>query len=275
MIFAAPFLAGCTVFYFFPFIISIFYSLTIGLKQKTFAGLQNYMHLLHNQSFLLALKNTVCFMGIAIPLLMILSLLAAVLINSLGKAGKALGGILLIPMIVPIASVTKVWQIAFADQGMVNGMLSAAGIQTQHFFNGNWAFIIVILIFLWKNCGYLALIYAVALSNIPADCIEAARLEGGGRIKIFVKIIVPLLTPASFFVLLLSIINSFKIFREVFTLTGEYPDTSIYFVQHYMNNNFYNLNYQKLSSASVIVSIFIILTVAVVYSKERKSVSME
>lgn len=233
------------------------------------------MQLLHNQSFLLALKNTVCFMGIAIPLLMLFSLLIAALMNYLGKAGKVIGGILLIPMIVPIASITKVWQIAFADQGMVNGILSAAGMETQNFFKGNWAFIIVVLIFLWKNCGYLALIYSVALSNIPTECIEAARLDGGGRIKIFVKVVVPLLNPASFFVLLLSIINSFKIFREVFLLTGEYPDTAIYFVQHYMNNNFYNLNYQKLSTASVILSAFIILIVAVVYSRERKSVHME
>lgn len=275
MLLVLPFLVGCFIFYFLPFIIGIYYSLTVGLKDKTFVGLQNYIQLFNNQSFLLALKNTALFMGIGIPALVVLSLCLGVLLNSLGKKGKIFQGLLIIPMIVPISSIIKVWQIVFDDYGIINRVLSESGIETQQFFQGRWAFFIVVLIFLWKNCGYLSLIYSVALANIPVSCVEAARIDGSGKRKIFTKIVIPLLRPTTFFVLLLAVINSFKIFREVFMLTGEYPDTAIYFVQHYMNNNFYNLNYQKLSSASTILSIFIIIVVGIMYLRERKSVYME
>ena len=271
----SPFLAGSVFFYFLPFLVSLYYSLTKDFRNKTVVGLDNYVQLFHNEAFLLAIKNTAIFMGIAIPLLILSALLAGMLVHGLGKAGYLLQTAFILPMIVPIASVTKVWQILFEDQGVVNHMLAGLGMERQQFLRSGWAMAVVILIFVWKNFGYLSIIYAVALSAIPGECVEAAKMDGGGRIRIFTKIIVPFLRPTTFFVLLLAIINSFKIFREVYMLTGEYPDTSIYFIQHFMNNNFYNLDYQKLSAASAVLTLCIVIIVAVIFKKEKKSAYME
>lgn len=275
VLFITPFMLGCAVFYFLPFLVSLYYSMTEGFSDKTFAGLTNYIELFQNQAFLLALKNTAVFMLIAIPLLIAAALLTGLLVHSLGKFGKIVQGILILPMIVPIASVIRVWQILFDNSGVLNHILSVLGIGEQHFFQGGWAMALVILIFVWKNFGYLSILYSVAILTIPGGCIEAAKLDGAGKWKVFGKIILPFLNPTTFFVLLLAVIDSFKIFREVFLLTGEYPDTSIYFIQHYMNNNFYNLDYQKLSSASTVLTLCIVIIVATVFRKEKRSAYME
>lgn len=272
LLFISPYYIGCLVFYFLPFLVGLYYSMTEGFGNKRFAGFKNYVRLFQNEAFLIALKNTVIFMIIAIPLLMVAALFTGMLVHSLKDFGKAIQGILIVPMIVPIASVVKVWQILLDDSGVVNHLLSVLGMEEQRFFQGGWAMVIIIFIFIWKNFGYLSIFYSVALLAVPAECVEAARLDGAGKYKIFTKIILPFLQPTTFFVLLLAIINSFKIFREVFLLTGEYPDTSIYLIQHYMNNNFYNLDYQKLSAASTVLTLCIVLVVALVFRKERKSV---
>lgn len=265
----SPFFIGCTVFYFAPFIISIYYSFTSGGKEKQFVGINNYVQLFQNQSFLLALKNTVLFMGIGIPILLCTGLLLAKFLCYLSKFADTVRGVLIVPFVIPVASVIKVWQILFDDYGILNRIFTEFSLETQQFFQNGWVFFVLILIFIWKNCGYVALIYSVAMSNIPGNYVDAARMDGAGKWKIFYKIVLPLLRPTTFFALLISIINSFKIFREVYLLTGQYPDTKVYFIQHFMNNNFYNLNYPKLSSASVILSVLIVFVVLIIFLRER------
>ncbi|MCI9418012.1 MAG: sugar ABC transporter permease [Eubacterium sp.] len=265
----SPFFIGCTVFYFAPFIISIYYSFTSGGKEKQFVGINNYIQLFQNQSFLLALKNTVLFMGIGIPILLCTGLLLAKFLCYLSKFADTVRGVLIVPFVIPVASVIKVWQILFDDYGILNRIFTEFSLETQQFFQNGWVFFVLILIFIWKNCGYVALIYSVAMSNIPGNYVDAARMDGAGKWKIFYKIVLPLLRPTTFFALLISIINSFKIFREVYLLTGQYPDTKVYFIQHFMNNNFYNLNYPKLSSASVILSVLIVFVVLIIFLRER------
>lgn len=265
----SPFFIGCTVFYFAPFIISIYYSFTSGGKEKQFVGINNYIQLFQNQSFLLALKNTVLFMGIGIPILLCTGLLLAKFLCYLSKFADTVRGVLIVPFVIPVASVIKVWQILFDDYGILNRIFTEFSLETQQFFQNGWVFFVLILIFIWKNCGYVALIYSVAMSNIPGNYVDAARMDGAGKWKIFYKIVLPLLRPTTFFALLISIINSFKIFREVYLLTGQYSDTKVYFIQHFMNNNFYNLNYPKLSSASVILSVLIVFVVLIIFLRER------
>lgn len=265
----SPFFIGCTVFYFAPFIISIYYSFTSGGKEKQFVGINNYIQLFQNQSFLLALKNTVLFMGIGIPILLCTGLLLAKFLCYLSKFADTVRGVLIVPFVIPVASVIKVWQILFDDYGILNRIFTEFSLETQQFFQNGWVFFVLILIFIWKNCGYVALIYSVAMSNIPGNYVDAARMDGAGKWKIFYKIVLPLLRPTTFFALLIFIINSFKIFREVYLLTGQYPDTKVYFIQHFMNNNFYNLNYPKLSSASVILSVLIVFVVLIIFLRER------
>ena len=124
--------------------------------------------------------------------------------------------------------------------------------------------------FLWKNLGYNMILFMAALAGIPKDILEVAELEGAGRIYQFFHIKLRYLSPTIVFVLILSMINSFKIFREVYLLTGDYPYDKLYMLQHFMNNTFLSLDYQKLSSAAILICIAMILIIGALFLIDRR-----
>jgi multiple sugar transport system permease protein len=124
--------------------------------------------------------------------------------------------------------------------------------------------------FLWKNLGYNMILFMSALASIPKDVIEVAQLEGAGKWYQFIHIKLRYLSPTMLFVFILSLINSFKIFREVYLLTGDYPYDKLYMLQHFMNNTFNSLDYQKLSSAAVIFALVMIVIIAILMVLENK-----
>ena len=127
--------------------------------------------------------------------------------------------------------------------------------------------IVVIIMFLWKNLGYNMILFLAALSNIPGDILEVATLEGAGPVYKFFHLNLRYLSPSILFVTILSLINSFKIFREVYLLTGDYPD-ALYMIQHFMNNTFSLLEYQKLSSAAIVMSLVMAVIIAILFAAE-------
>lgn len=268
IIFILPSLAGIMFFYIVPYIISLIKSLYIG---KTFVGLNNYIDLFKNEIFLLALKNTAIFTIIAIPLLMVISFLIALFLNSFKCISSFFRSSLLIPVIVPVASLICVWQLLFDDYGVINGLLNSFGINTVGFFSSEYSMVMIILIYVWKYCGFCVVLFTAGLANVPQSLYEGAKLDGANSFKLVTNITVPMITPTTFFVFLMEIIYSFKIFREVFALFGDYPNKNVYFLQNFINNNYYNLNYPRLSSASVILSVFIILLLLVFFIFERKN----
>ena len=149
IIFILPSLAGIMFFYIVPYIISLIKSLYIG---KTFVGFNNYIELFKNEIFLLALKNTVIFTVIAIPLLMVISFLIALFLNSFKCISSFFRSSLLIPVIVPVASLICVWQLLFDDYGVFNGLLDRFGISAVEFFSSEYSMVMIILIFLYYLC---------------------------------------------------------------------------------------------------------------------------
>ena len=266
-LFILPSFAGIVVFYIVPYIICFVKSLYIG---NTFVGIENYIQLFKNNTFLLALKNTAIFTVVAIPLLMVISFLIALFLNSFKKISSFFRSALLIPVVVPIASLICVWQVIFDDYGAINGLLSSLGLNTVEFFNSGFSMVMIIFIYVWKYCGFCVILFTAGLANVPQSLYESARLDGANSFQIVKKITIPMITPTTFFVFLMELIYSFKIFREVFALFGDYPDTNVYFLQNFINNNYYNLNYPRLSSASIILSVFMIAVLLVFFIFERK-----
>ena len=109
-----------------------------------------------------------------------------------------------------------------------------------------------------------------ALNNIPRELIEVADIEGATPWFKFKHITLRYLSPTILFVTILSLINSFKVFREVFLLTGDYPVESLYMLQHFMNNTFKSLDYQKLSSAAVVMALVMVVIIALLFVFEDK-----
>ena len=266
-LFMLPSFAGILVFYIIPYIICLVQSLFVG---DTFVGLNNYISLFSNYTFTLALKNTAIFTVTAIPLLMVVSFLIALFLNSFKRLSAFFRSAFLIPVVIPVASLIVVWQVMFEDYGAINGFLNSLGLPTVEFFDSWFSMLMIIFIYVWKHCGFCVILFTAGLANIPEAYVESARLDGASSLKIVTRIKIPNIAPTIFFVFLMAMIYSFKIYREVFALFGDYPNEHVYFLQNFVNNNYYNLNYPRLSAASIILSMFIVAVLLVFFMFERK-----
>ena len=151
----------------------------------------------------------------------------------------------------------------------VNEVLKAFGQDKIYWFSSNASLLVIVILFLWKNLGYNMILFMAALNNVPKAMLEAAEVEGASEWTQFVHIKLRYLSPTILFVTILSIINSFKVFREIYLLTGNYPYDSLYMLQHFMNNMFRQLDYQKLSAAAVLLAIVIVILIAILFAVEN------
>ena len=268
--FLAPSGLGVLAFFVAPFIVVIFYSIVNNPIQKKFVGIDNYAALIDNSAFRQAITNTFVFSLIAVPLIVILSLLIALLMDYKIPFGSQFKTIFLSPLVVPIASVVLVWQVMFDVNGALNSFLSNFGVAPIDWMDSKYNVLIILTLFLWKNIGYNMILFLAGLGNIPKDLVEMAKLEHANSWQIFWKIKFRYLSPTLFFVTIISLINSFKIFREVYLLTGGYPYGNIYYLQHFMNNQFEKLDYQKISSAAIIMCAFMVVLVGILFIVENK-----
>jgi len=223
-IFALPSIIGFLLFFCIPFIISLVYCFTQGVGDIEYVGFQNFVDLFQNDAFILAFKNTLIFNAVSVPLVMIISLGITLILNSKIKKGSFFRTVLTFPLIIPLASVALVWQIFFRQTGVVNGVLLRFGIMGPDWLKTKWSFYILILLYVWKNCGYNMIIFLAGLNNVPKEYYEAASIDGCGKINMFFKITLPLILPTIFFVFIISIINSLRVYREAYLLSGQYPE---------------------------------------------------
>ncbi len=265
----APSLIGVLIFFIIPFYVVIYYSVLDNPIFSNFVGLDNYIKLFSNAAFLRAAKNTAIFSGIAVPLSVVLSLWMAFALNSRIPGKSWLRSCFLCPLMVPIASVVLVWQVIFHYHGTLNQVTALFGMEPVDWLKTNWSYMVLTVMFLWKTLGYNMILFMSAIAGIPKDIIEVAELEGADEWYKFVHIKLRYLSPTILFVTILSIISSFKMFREVYLLTGDYPFESMYLMQHFMNNTFNSLDYQKLSSAAVLLSLVMIVLIGALFLIEH------
>lgn len=213
--------------------------------QVRFVGLQNFRELFATEPFILALRNTAVFMGIGILVLFVLALVLSLLLSREKFIAERFT--LLTPLIVPMAAVALAWELILGQFPilMENTMIS------------------VILMYIWKNIGYMVVIFTSAISVLPMEYREIFYLESNSFFKYCRLIILPLIAPMAFFACLIAVMNSFKIFKEIFVIYSSNPPREIYMLQHFMNNNFYKLNYQRLSAAAFMVVGFVVILIAI------------
>lgn len=268
-LFLAPSFFGVLTFFVIPFIVVLVYSFVNNPVRMQFVGLDNFIRVIKNSAFQKAVGNTLTFSLIAVPLAVVLSLLLAVVLEWKIPFRSQFRTFFLSPMMVPVASIVLIWQVLFHYNGVVNDLLSHIGIGKIDWFKSEHAYIVVVFLFLWKNLGYNMILFMAALSQIPEELIEVARLEHANKWQIFYHVKLRYMSSTIVFVTIMSLINSFKVFREVYLLTGDYPYDSIYMLQHYMNNMFAKLNYQNLSAAAVLMSIVMVVLIAILFKVEN------
>ena len=266
--FLAPSFLGVAVFFIVPFCVVVYYSVIDGVGSKNFVFLDNFIKLFNNSAFLLAAKNTLSFSAVAVPLAVVLSIVLALMLEARIPLKSQFRTFFLSPMMVPVASVVLIWQVLFNANGSINEFIMLFGADKIDWLQSDYNIYVVVLLFLWKNLGYFMILFMAGLANIPKELLEVADVEGAGEGYKFFAIKLRYLSPTVLFVMILSLINSFKVFREVYLLTGDYPAGRLYMLQHFMNNTFKAFDYQKLSAAAVIMAIVMVVIIALLFKVE-------
>lgn len=232
-----PSLLGTALFFVIPYIRVLYYSLIDNQFRRSFVGFDNYIKTLTNKYFLLSLKNSLLLILIAVPILMVLALIISLALSYGIKWLRKTRIAFILPMIIPTASIVLIW---------------------RSVFNNDTTALPIYLLFIWKNIGICIVLLTAAFTSIENSVFEAARLDGASSFTLHTRITVPMIMPTVLFTTLLSIVNSFKIFKESYLFYGtNYPPDHSYTLQYYMNNNFLKLDYQSLATSAVLTSILV------------------
>ena len=262
-----PMLLGCVLFYIAPFFLVIRYSFVEGYgRSSAFVGFAHYRQMIENEMFRSAFGNTMRFLAFALPIIMVLAYLVALLLKAGVGGNNLLKSVFLLPYIMPVAGTVMLIDLLFAESGVLNSMLSALHIPVADWLNSPQSFWIVLLLYLWKSTGYSAILLLAGLVTIPTEQYEAADLDGASPWQKFLYITTPQMWHTVFIALVFSVINAFKCFREIFLIGGEHPYPDIYMLQHFINNSFQNLNYARLAVASVLLFVILVSVFAILYA---------
>lgn len=260
LFYIVPGMAGILIFIMIPLLDVMRRSFMDG-SASYFLGWENYKAVFSNMPFRLAVKNTLFFDAVSIPMIFVLSLLLAYTVSRMKNS--LIRFAFIVPMAVPSNAMMVVWRMLFDDAGVINGLLASCGREPVHFMTGEYSMYLLIGTYLWKNMGYNMLIWLSALSSIPESIYEAAKIDGAGCFRIFTRMVLPNLRKAAYIITVLSLVNSFKVYREVYLLVGAYPDDNIYMLQHLFNNWFSKLDINKLSAASCVTAVFLFLLLGI------------
>lgn len=259
LLFLLPSLSGVALFVLIPFADVVKRSFQTAVKGQ-FCGIANYETIFTNRAFLLALKNTACFVAAGLPLLVVLSLLLSLALNRC-RWEQRLKSIYLFPLAVPTAALVLIWKLFFYKNGIINQGFERLGIQAVDWLGSGAAFWVLIISYLWKNLGYTIVLWLAGMKNIPGQLLEAARVDGATGWQCFWYIILPQLKPVFYTITILSFLNSFRVFREAYLVAGAYPQERMYLLQHLFHNWFTNLEVDKMAAAGVCISLIFVVFV--------------
>lgn len=253
--FLFPSLLGMAYFVLLPFRDVIRRSFTTAVTGE-YVGWENYRRVFENEAFRLAVRNTVRFSAVCLPLLIVLGLLTALILSGMRRC-LWLKSVFLFPMAMPAATVVVVWKLAFHREGLLN---MVTGLELDY-MNTDLAFWVLVFSYLWKNLGYTVILWLAGILSVPKELIEAACTDGAGKIRVFFSIQLPHLKGSLYTITVLSFLNSFKAFREAYLVAGPYPQESMYLLQHLFNNWFARLELDKMAAGAVSIGIVLLAVI--------------
>ncbi|WP_114746622.1 carbohydrate ABC transporter permease [Falsibacillus pallidus] len=271
-IFLVPILIHFSIFQLFPILFSFYLTFTNWpvIGEPEFIGLKNWLGLLHDPLAWKAIGNTIMFSIYYIVPTMAVGLILALLINSGKKGTGFFKAVFFLPVVTSFVVVSGIWAWIFkgTDDGFVNMLLHAIGIEPQLFLSdSDQALIVLAGLSIFKVCGSTMIYYYAGLQSMPHELYEAAKIDGAGPWKTFWKITFPLLLPIHFYVAIVTTIGSFQIFDSAFLLTSGGPSNSTITIVYYLyQEGFTSL---RLGYASVLayVLFFIIFVISLIQKK--------
>jgi len=264
---ALPSLLGLLVFFIVPFVYALYLAMIDNPLARNFVGFGNFTLTINNAAFRLAASNTLRFIALCVPINVALSLAIAMRLRNIPFKGL-FSAVFMLPLVVPSGSIVHFWRSIFGLNGVINSLFFSAA--PVNWISSGYALHIITLIFIWKNIGFNIILFQAGLSQIPREYYEVAAIEGAGRFRQIISVTLVHLMPTMFLVLLMSFIATFRSFREIYLLAGTHPHRSIYMLQHFMNNQFVALDYQRMASAAyILVALITALALGLLFLQRR------
>ncbi len=276
LLFTMPWIIGLLLFYAYPLVSSIYYSLTTYsiLSPGKFVGLKNYTRLFKDALFWKSVTNTLYFAAISVPVNIIVGIVIALLLNFKSKAIGIYRTIFFIPTLVPVVAVATVWKFLLDSQyGLINQIISIFGINYIPWLTSEtYSKISLVIIAAW-GVGQAVIVNLAGLQDISPSYYEAAEVDGATGFQKIRHITIPLLTPVIFYNLVMGMINALQTFTLPYTLTGGEgtPVNSLMFYVMYLYSNAFG--YMKMGYASamawILFVIILVLTLIVFRSSKH------
>jgi multiple sugar transport system permease protein len=279
LFFIAPQLLGLLVFSLGPLLFAFYISLTAwdGFGNKTFVGLSNFVEQLQDSEFQVALTNTVWYTLISVPGGMLLALLVAVGLHRV--RGKTLYRLFyFMPVVTSSVAVSVIWlYLLNGDFGIINNYLRQWGLNPPNWLvDDRFVIPAIALVGIWWGLGFNMVIFLAGLQNVPQSFIEAAQIDGANKWQTFWHVTLPILSPTTFFVLILSVIGSFQVFDQAYIMTGGGPGRASYtMVLHVYQTAFVDFTFGKSSAAAMILFAIILALTIVQFQVQRRWVHYE
>jgi multiple sugar transport system permease protein len=273
--FLAPFFIGLLLFIVGPVVAAFAISFTTWdlLSPPQWIGMENYQELMGDNLFWIALKNTVYFTAVSVPVTLLLALGLATLMNRKLRGITALRAIYFFPVTASIVAVSLLWAWMYTpDFGIINYLFSLVGLpKVDWLVDPRIAMPSVIIMSVWRGLGFNIVVFLAGLQSIPRDLYEAAQLDGAGGWDQFRQITVPLLTPTIFFATIMGLIASFQVFEQTYIMTQGGPgNATMTLVYQIFLNGFTYLRMGYASAMSFILfAILFVITIAQVRLQTR------
>lgn len=235
----------------------------------TFVGLKNFKRMFGDAVFLQSLKNTFLYMVIQVPIMLMLALILAVLLNSRFLKWKGFFRTsIFLPCVTSLVAYSILFKMMFSLDGIVNQVLMRLGILEQPFQflqNSTWARAVVIIAMLWRWTGYNVIFYLSALQNIPKETFEAAKVDGANAAQTLFRVTIPQLKPIVLLTAIMSTNGTLQLFDETMNITQGGPANSTLTVSHYIYNQsfVYAPNFGYASAISYMV-VFLMIILAII-----------
>ncbi len=268
-LFLLPFLVPFALLWLFPILQGLYLSFTnasLTPGQERFVGLANYQELLRDGVYLHSVGNTFVFVVENVPLLVVGGLLLALLTNEPLPGRAAFRAAFVAPYLITGSAVAIIGKFVLSpDTGVLNTWLADAGLPGQQWLdNPGQAMWAVVLITLWWRVGFPFLVILAGLQEIPGELYEAAKIDGAGAVQRFRYVTLPLLAPVLLFVLIIRLIDSFKVFAQVFLVTGGGPFGSTRVMLQYLYEAGFQ-DYRTGYAAAIGWSLFLIILVVTLF----------
>jgi multiple sugar transport system permease protein len=277
--FILPNLIGFAIFTLVPLVFSLVLAFMNwdGANSVSWAGIENFKRLLRDETFMISLKNTLYFVALNVPLTMAAALGLALVVNRPIRGRNLFRTIYFFPYVASLIAVAVVWNfLFFPSAGPVNQILTSIGVENPPRWSASvdWAMLTVIMASVWKGMGYYMVIYLAALQNIPEILYEAASIDGANTWQKFRYVTLPMLTPVTFFISVMLLISSFKVFDLIIAMTNGGPGRATnVLVLHIYNTAFREFNFGYASAISMVLFVMVLAITAVQFYMEKRWVN--